>query len=113
MMNKPSVEQQSCPLGCESSRFNISSMIDYSDKRYCNIDLGDDHPRPKCIQRNKNKMTTSFSHLSLSVQFQHPQIYTTIEEKELCSFSELLAEIGGFIGLLIGVSCMYLLGLMN
>ena len=108
MMNKPSVEQQSCPLGCESSRFNISSMIDYSDKRYCNIDLGDDHPRPKYIQRNKNKMTTSFSQLS-----QHPQIYTTIEEKELYSFSELLAEIGGFIGLLIGVSCMYLLGLMN
>ena len=58
-------------------------------------------------------MTTSFSQLSLSVQFQHPQIYTTIQEKELYSFSELLAEIGGFIGLLIGVSCMYLLGLMN
>lgn len=87
-------------------------MIDDSYKRYCNIALGDDNPWPKCIQRNKNKITTSFSQFSLSIQYQHPQIYTTIEEKELYSFSEMLAEIGGFIGLLIGASCMSVLELI-
>ena len=112
ILNQPSLEQQSCPLACESTRFDISSMIDDSDKRYCNIALGDDNPWPKCIQRNKNKITTSFSQFSLSIQYQHPQIYTTIEEKELYSFSEMLAEIGGFIGLLIGASCMSVLELI-
>ena len=112
IMNKPSVEQQPCPLVCESTRFDISSMIDDSDKRCCNINLGDSNTQPKCIQRNKNKRTASFSKFSFSIHYQHPQIYTTIEERELFSFSEMLAEVGGFIGLLIGASCMSLVELI-
>ena len=108
IMNKPSIKQNSCPLTCEKTTFDIQSLIDGSNERYCNITLGDGNPGPKCVPINQNK-TIIFSKFSLSIQNQHQQIYTTIEERELYSFSEMLAEIGGFIGLLVGASCMSLL----
>lgn len=49
---------------------------------------------------------------TLYVSYLHPESCAIIEEKGLYNFSEMLADIGGFLGLTVGASCLSILELV-
>ena len=64
------------------------------------------------LMKHQMKTPSNFAKFSLELQFKHPEFLTIIEEKELYPLQEMLGEIGGFLGLMIGASCMSLLELI-
>ena len=113
LLNKYFAEQH-CPPACEETRYDISWIILTDRDRYCNIrnKRFDINEGISCVDKTSDANTTKFARFCLELEFKHPQFFTYIEEKELYPFQEMLAEIGGFLGLMIGASCMSLLELM-
>ena len=104
---------QSCPLACEESSFYFSTTF-IGKMKPCYIDIAklekSDGSFPCGNKDNETKV--EFVSYSFLLSYQHPEVYTTIEEKELYPMIQMLAEIGGFFGLMIGASCLSLLELV-
>ena len=49
-----------------------------------------------------------FKHYAVNIEYQNPEIYRLIEEKELYAWDKMLGELGGFLGLVIGASILSL-----
>ena len=113
LLNKYFVEQH-CPFPCEETRYDISWITSRGDEKYCKISnkYFDIDERIRCANETSNVNTTNFGKFSLLLLFKHPEFFTIIEEKELYTLEEMLGEIGGFVGLMIGASCMSLLELI-
>ena len=113
LLNKYFAEQH-CPFPCEETRYDISWINLAGDEKYCKISSKyfDIDERISCVNETSNVNTTKFAKLSLHLLFQHPEFFAIIEEKELYTLQEMLGEIGGFLGLMIGASCMSLLELI-
>ena len=105
---------QYCPFPCEETRYDISWITSTDDEKYCNISNKrfDINESLSCVDKTSDADTTKFAKFSLELLFKHPEFFTIIEEKELYSLQEMLGEIGGFLGLMIGASCMSLLELI-
>ena len=104
---------QSCPLACEESSFYFSTTI-ISNIKPCYIDIAklekSDGSFPCGNKDNETKV--EFVSYRFLLSYQHPEVYTTIEEKELYPKIQMIGEIGGFFGLMIGASCLSLLELV-
>ena len=113
LLNKYFAEQH-CPFPCEETRYDISWKTWTDDEKYCKISNKhfDIDERLSCVDETSNENTIEFAKFSLELQFKHPEFLTIIEEKELYPLQEMLGEIGGFLGLMIGASCMSLLELI-
>ena len=111
------LENLNCPLPCHEVTYGFSvipkptdwlqpdeypleeSDIDGAAAKQCfNVEIG-------------NKPTRFFMY-ELHLQYQNPNIFTKIEEKELYPRNEMLGDVGGFLGLMIGASCISLLELI-
>ena len=113
LLNKYFAEQH-CPFPCEETRYDISWTTSTDDEKYCKISNKhfDIDERLSCVDETSSANTTKFAKFFLNLQFKHPEFLTIIEEKELYPLQEMLGEIGGFLGLMIGASCMSLLELI-
>ena len=113
LLNKYFAEQH-CPFPCEETRYDIFWITSTYDEKYCNIynKHFDIDERLSCVNKTSDADTTKFAKFSLELEFKHPEFFTIIEEKELYALQEMLGEIGGFLGLMIGASCMSLLELI-
>ena len=103
-----------CSSACEETRYEISWSILGDNDKYCNIPNKrfDINERLNCVHERSGPNTTKFARFYLELAFKHPEFFTFIEEKELYTLQGMLGEIGGFLGLMIGASCMSLLELM-
>lgn len=113
LLNKSFAEQH-CPSPCKETRYDISWILMGGDDKYCNIPNKrfDDNDRQVCDNEASDANTTKFAKFYLKLHFKHPDFFTITEEKELYTLQQMLGEIGGFFGLMIGASCMSLLELM-
>ena len=66
----------------------------------------------QCFNVEIGNTPAKFFIYELHLHYQNPNIFTKIEEKELYTRDEMLGEVGGFLGLMIGASCISLLELM-
>ena len=93
-----------CPLECESESYSItSSFQDYPSEIYANF-LSNQKP---ILERYGNQ-TPSYSDLKssflkLNINYQNLQ-YTLIEESQKTTWIDLVANIGGTLGLFLGLS---------
>lgn len=113
LLNKYFAEQY-CLFPCEETRYDIFWITSTYDEKYCNIcnKRFDIDERLNCVNKTSDADTTKFAKCSSELEFKHPEFFTIIEEKESYALQEMLGEIGGFLGLMIGASCMSLLELI-
>ena len=106
-------QDKSCPLACDETSFYFSTTLIEKFKP-CYIDIAKlkkgDGSYPCGNKDNETKV--EFVRYKFLLSYQHPEVYTTIEEKELYPKIQMIGEIGGFFGLMIGASCLSLLELV-
>ena len=107
------ITSMNCPLACKETSFEISILETKSTMKTCiaaveRIQAGS----LKCDSNRSTRQTTTLLHSSLGLSYLHSESYTTIEEKELYQLSQLLAEVGGFLGLMVGASCLSILEIL-
>lgn len=76
------------------------------------VDIINSFGRKRCFPYDSTKRATKFFLYTINIEYENPETFTTIEEKELYPFSQMLAEIGGFLGLMIGASGISVLELI-
>ena len=112
------LENSNCPLSCHKVTY-VFSVISKPTKRARQpieipleeIDT-DEAAGKQCFNVVIGNKSARFFIYELHLHYQNPNIFTKIEEKELYPREELLGEVGGFMGLMIGASCISLLELM-
>ena len=104
------ITSMNCPLACKETSFEISILETKSTKKTCIADVERiDAGSIKCYPNRSTKQTITLLYSSFSLSYLHSESYTTIEEKELYQLSQLFADVGGFLGLMVGASCLSLL----
>ena len=66
----------------------------------------------QCYNIKASNSSKRFFPYELHLHFRNPHIFTKIEEKELYPRDQMLGELGGFLGLMIGASCISLIELI-
>ena len=112
------LEDSFCPLPCHETTFDFSvitkpSTVLYQPYKYDshNVDI-DEVAGKQCFNLDLQFRSPSFFRYELHLHYKNPHIFTKIEEKELYPRDEMLGEVGGFLGLMIGASCISLLELI-
>ena len=110
-------QDQKCPLACEETSFHFSTTV-LKQTDPCHIDIvklkssdGDDMIKSLCDNKEKDN-AVEFSSYHFLLSYHHPQVYITIEEKEIYPLAQMLGKIGGFVGLMIGASFLSFLELI-
>ena len=104
------ITSMNCPLAYKETSFEISILETKSTKKTCIADVERiDAGSIKCYPNRSTKQTITLLYSSFSLSYLHSESYTTIEEKELYQLSQLFADVGGFLGLMVGASCLSLL----
>ena len=67
----------------------------------------------QCFNLKTGMRFPRFFIYELHLHYKNPHIFTKIEEKELYPRDEMLDEVGGLIGLMIGASCISTLELIS
>ena len=94
-----------CPLSC----YDVEYEVNYSLKGIgYTIEPTDERIRIENETKNScrdiAKESTKFSYFHVEFSFEHPELYHLLEEKQAYTLENLLAELGGFLGLMIGIS---------
>ena len=110
-----SLENPSCPLACDEVNYETSSYISES-----NFEIA--HEKTEAIFEPKSNnecvgmyqiSEKFFYSFGVNIQFQNQEFYHLMEEKKLYSWEQMLAEIGGIVGLLIGMSALSLIEILS
>ena len=116
--NNIDLEDLFCPLPCHEVKYGFSvttkpAARDQQPREYPPEQVEIDEGAGKqCFYLRRDKKPIRFLKYRLSLHYQDPHTFTKIEEKELYPRNEMLGEIGGFLGLMIGASCISLLELI-
>ena len=107
-----------CPLPCHEVTYGFSVITkpttmhlqpyEYHPER---VDI-DDAAGKQCFNIKTSNESKRFFNYELHLHFRNPHTFTKIEEKELYPRDQMLGEVGGFLGLMIGASCISLIELI-
>ena len=96
-----------CALSCHEVEYEVNYSLkglsfspELSDERVIIKDKTED----VCPEFGEN--FTDFSYFHIELAYEHLELYHLIEEKQAYTIENLLAEIGGFLGLMIGASLL-------
>ena len=96
-----------CALSCHEVEYEVNYSLkgpvfspDLSDEK---IDI-EGETENVCPEFLGN--FTGFSYFHIELAYEHPELYHLMEEKQAYTIENLLAEIGGFLGLMIGASLL-------
>ena len=96
-----------CALSCYEVEYEVNYSLkgltfspELSDER---IDV-EDITENVCPEFGEN--FTNFSYFHIELAYENPELYHLMEEKQAYTIENLLAEIGGFLGLMIGASLL-------
>ena len=102
-----------CPLSCYDIEYEVSYSlkgISYPsipfDDEMISIENETEYPCPKL-----GKQFTKFSHFHVEFSFERPELFHLLEEKQTYTLENLLAELGGILGLTIGISMIFVVEL--
>ena len=94
-----------CPLSCYDVEYEITYSFQAIEQDQSNVILSgtiENKTDNLCFGFEKNFTKFEFFYIELS--FQHPELFDLMEEKQAYTFENLCAELGGFLGLMIGIS---------
>lgn len=90
--------EKECPLECSSIEFSIEkSFAGFPSREYAEELMDNDFPTYESLQQ---------SLLHLDIKYNVNIEYTTISEKEAVTLIDMIANIGGTLGLFIGISLL-------
>ena len=112
------LENSNCPLPCYEVTYDFSVITipknqrlqpyEYHPER---VDI-DEAVGKKCFNIKTSNRSKRFFRYEIRLHFRNPHIFTKIEERELYPRDEMLGEVGGFLGLMIGASCISVIELI-
>lgn len=112
------LENSNCPLPCYEVTYGFSVITKPTTHRLQPykyhpevVDI-DEAAGRQCYNIKASNSSKRFFPYELHLQFRNPHIFTKIEEKELYPRDQMLGELGGFLGLMIGASCISLIELI-
>ena len=92
-----------CPLSCYDvvyeSTYSFQSSRDSNELPDGTIE----NETANLCQRFENNFTR-FEYFHIELAFEYPELFDLLEEKQAYTFENLCAELGGFLGLMIGIS---------
>ena len=92
-----------CPLSCYDvvyeSTYSFQSFRDSNELPDGTIE----NETANLCQRFENNFTR-FEYFHIELAFEYPELFDLLEEKQAYTFENLCAELGGFLGLMIGIS---------
>lgn len=96
-----------CALSC----YEVEYEVNYSLKGLTfSPELSDERINVEDITENVcpefGENFTNFSYFHIELAYENPELYHLMEEKQAYTTENLLAEIGGFLGLMIGASLL-------
>ena len=96
-----------CALSC----YEVECEVNYSLKGLTfSPELSDERINVEDITENVcpefGENFTNFSYFHIELAYENPELYHLMEEKQAYTIENLLAEIGGFLGLMIGASLL-------
>ena len=94
-----------CPLSCYHVEYEITYSFQEIDQEQSNaVSFGaiENKTDKLCLGFEKNFTNFDFFYIELS--FQYPELFDLMEEKQAYTFENLCVELGGFLGLMIGIS---------
>ena len=112
------LENSNCPLPCHEVTYDFSVISKPTKRSEQPVEIPleetdtDEAAGNQCFNVEIGNTPAKFFIYELHLHYQNPNIFTKIEEKELYPRDEMLGEVGGFLGLMIGASCISLLELM-
>ena len=108
------IKSMNCLLACIDTTFDVNVLETKRFEESCimNLESFVTNGTIHCLREQSTNITNTLLQYSLRLSYLHPESYTIIEEKGLYNFSELLADVGGFLGLMVGASCLSLLELV-
>lgn len=104
-----------CPFECESIKYRLSTnYLNYPTESYANILLSDASIRNKFGENNSKISFERLKRNILSVNVFYDELkYVSFQELEKTSTIDLVAGIGGTLGLFIGVSFLSLIEILE
>ena len=111
-------ENSNCPLPCHEVTYGFSVISKPTNRSQQPVEFAlenadtDEATGKQCFNLEIGKKSAKFFIYELHLHYKNPNLFTKIEEKELYPRDEMLGEVGGFLGLMIGASCISLLELM-
>ena len=92
-----------CPLSCYDVVYESTySFQSFSDSNELLDGTIEDKTGNLC-QKFQNNFTR-FEYFHIELAFEYPELFELLEEKQAYTFENLCAELGGFLGLMIGIS---------
>ena len=96
-----------CALSCHEVEYEVNYSLkgpifspDLSDEKI-HIEDKTENVCPEFLEN-----LTNFNYFHIELAYEHPEFYHLMEEKQAYAIENLLAEIGGFLGLMIGASLL-------
>ena len=108
------IKSMNCLLACRDTTFNVNVLktIRFQESCIMNLESFETNGSIHCLRKQSTNITKTLLQYSLRLSYLHPESCAIIEEKGLYNFSEMLADIGGFLGLMVGASCLSILELV-
>ena len=108
------IKSMNCLLACRDTTFDVNVLKTKRFEKSCimNLESFETNGSIHCLRKQSTNITKTLLQYSLRLSYLHPESYTIIEEKGLYNFSEMLVDIGRFLGLMVGASCLSILELV-
>lgn len=101
-----------CPLACYEVSFDVTHSLRHLEEKIYLPNYGidaeiEDVPPNSCFNVVPYRFKR-FQYFTAKISYKSPEFYYLMEEKEAYSWQNMLAEFGGFLGLMIGASALSL-----
>ena len=108
------IKSMNCLLACRDTTFDVNVLETKRFDKSCimNLESFKTNGTIHCWRKQSTNITNTLLQYSLRLSYLHPESYAVTEEKGLYNFRELLADVGGLLGLMLGASCFSILELV-
>ena len=91
-----------CPLSCYDVEYEINYSFQWIS--FSKLLDGKIENETENLCAGFTKTFTQFDYFHIELAFEHPEFFELMEEKQLYTVENIFAELGGFLGLMIGIS---------
>ena len=100
------IKSMNCLLACRDTTFDVNVLETKRFEEPCimNLEFFKTNGSTHCLRKLSTNINKKLLQYSLRLSCLHPESYKIIEEKGLYNFSEIIADVGGFLELMVGAS---------
>ena len=113
-VNNINLKDDNCPLPCYEVNYDVYSFItEVQSKPYFNqswVKAETNRSKNTCYTSDISpKLSRDFLHYHVKLGYQNIESYFLMKEKPMYGWDQMIAELGGLLGLLIGASALSVL----